>query len=309
MDQFEGLFPFYEKQWQDATRHFALAHLSRSLEAGLTPAQQANLSITHISTRPNMPLNTLVRQQSCKGLTTHTLVKGVAFVEGDVGEEDETLPTANPISLRALLPNGGLTDNGLTPTTAVQGFRVRLVGATVGETGVDKGLWYAPLAKAARDAALATQAAGRQGATGQQAWQTGRSERRHEQRKAAAAAARARAAADRRSGEHSDDSTREVNAAVMRVSFGGAVNAVRAAVRATHMEMNLGMPDAADGTLAARAREELAWSDAPFPPSVRVVPSQAAAALPPAPSTLAAAAPPSADDGTADVAMGDGGLR
>ena len=54
MDQFEGLFPFYEKPWQDATRHFALAHLSRSLEAGLTPAQQANLSITHISTRPNV---------------------------------------------------------------------------------------------------------------------------------------------------------------------------------------------------------------------------------------------------------------
>ena len=54
MDQFEGLFPFYEKEWQECTRAFALEHLTRTLAAGLTHEQKANFSITHISTRPNV---------------------------------------------------------------------------------------------------------------------------------------------------------------------------------------------------------------------------------------------------------------
>ena len=42
-------------------------------------------------------------------------------------------------------------------------------------------------------------------------------------------------------------------------------DAAQAAVRAAHLELNLGMPEAADGSMAARARELLCLSDAPLP--------------------------------------------
>ena len=60
--------------------------------------------IDHIATRTLVPLNTLLKRQSVKGLETHLLVKGVAFNGGDDGVKPK------PISLRANLPNGLLSD-------------------------------------------------------------------------------------------------------------------------------------------------------------------------------------------------------
>ena len=68
----------------------------------------------------------------------------------------------------------------------------------------------------------------------------------------------------------------------------GGCDAVQAAVRASHLELNLGMPIAGEGTMAAHAREILARSNVPLPgegsaaveaPSVGGVPAAHADAM------------------------------
>ena len=56
-----------------------------SLTAGLDEPTAATVTLDHIATRPIVPLNSLLKKQSVKGLETHLLVKGVAFNEGDDG--------------------------------------------------------------------------------------------------------------------------------------------------------------------------------------------------------------------------------
>ena len=231
MDQNERHYPYSEEQWQAGAAFYAGSHIKASLVAGLDEATAGTVVLDHIATRQLVPLNTLLKKQSVKGLETHLLVKGVAFNEGDDG-----VP-APPVSLRANLLDGGLSENGLTPTTSVMGYRLKLVGSSH-LCRVHNGLWYAPLAARAKEAAdaaakAAPGAAAPSGVTAH-SWGKASTARRRQnraivgaQQKAAATAARRHQMSD---GEVSDDSTAELRSAIARARVANSAAAGGAGV-------------------------------------------------------------------------------
>lgn len=216
LDQNLKHYPYDDGEWREIAEACAVAHIDQSLTAGLDAEQKGTVSFTPIATRELVPLNTLAQKQSVKGLETHILVKGIAFDDDDDGI------AAKPISLRADLPNGDVSSDGLTPLTSVMGFRLKLVGST--ECEVHKNIWYAPAAARAKrqaDAAAARATAAGTGppvATTAATWaRAGASAaRRKMNRQIASAQQRAAAVEKRRQNSDSDDSTAEVRSAVAR---------------------------------------------------------------------------------------------
>ena len=161
-----------------------------------------------------MPVNSLIRKQSCRGLETHLLVKGVSFFRA-TDADDDTSVLAPPISLSATLLTGGLAPDRVTPLTGPVTVRYKLPGVSGGtERG---GCWYAPRAMQVDEAARnARREASSSTETGP-AWFTARSVRRQQQRRSSAAHARAAAvdAARASDGGVSDgDGTRSIVAGV-----------------------------------------------------------------------------------------------
>ena len=231
MDQNKKEYPYYNENWQKCGEAFAGEHIHSALTIGLSKEQAALVNIEPIATRPLCPLDSLTKKQSVRGLESHFLIKGVAFTE----EDDEKIASGeavepNPIPMRANLPDGTVSADGLTPGTAITGLRLRLVGRANSMCAVKQGFWYSPKAKAIKEAAdaaakgipapVATNSA--------HGWAKARTTRRAENRKIAAAQKKAAYIAGKRSsdGELSDDSTAEVRQAVRRtnVSMAGAAS-------------------------------------------------------------------------------------
>ena len=214
MDQNPRHFDYFDEDWRMAEEHYATDHVQKALRAGLDAASALTVTVEPIATRALVPVNSLVKKQSCRGLETHMLVKGVCFFRATTAD-DGTSVQAPPISLSATLLTGGLAPDRVTPLTGPVTVRFKLPGVS-GGTERD-GHWYAPRAmqvdEAARDA---RRTAGSSTEAGP-AWFTNRSVRRAQQRRSSAAHARAAAvdAARASDGGVSDgDGTRSLVAGV-----------------------------------------------------------------------------------------------
>ena len=245
MAQFDHHFDYYDVEWQKACELAGIEHVKGTLTAGLAPEKAALVTIEKISVRTLTPLRTtLVRKQSVQGLELYLLVKGVAF-RGEAGDD---AVDARPIPLRANLPNGLIDATGTMPVYAVQGVRFRLAGAG-GECNSYGGFWYSPGARLAKDKADAA-TAGKNPAGG--FWASAKTNRRKEMR----TIAKKQQAADRRGrrvgwgetdgGDTSDDSTREVRAAVSRAAVAPRAAAAHATVSSASADAT-GMDTSAAG--------------------------------------------------------------
>ena len=209
MTQNERHWPYSDPQWQAAASHYAREHVLQSLTAGL-PAEKVSLvSVTRMSETAVRPLNTLVKKQSSKGVEAHFLVKGVALCQDPEDDMMETMVAAQPVSLRAVILSGGLSPDGMTPSTGIMPIKIRFAAA--GDR-VKSGVWYPPalVKQMVEQAAAAGPSRGDRGSWGSQAgFANLKTQRRAEQRADAAAGKRAVAVEARRAhfredGEHSD---------------------------------------------------------------------------------------------------------
>ena len=221
-------YPYMDPDWQDAAAFYARQHVYDSLTAGLEATPKALVHVSVMSVSAFRPLDELVKRQSAKGLTAHLLVKGVAIAPEAGGDDDmsEDVVPAQPISLRANILDGGLSADGLSPSTSIGTIKLRCAG----DYRTKGGLWYAPsLVSAERAAtAAASKASGDSGAGSASRWSSRRTDRRAEQRATAASQARAerfgkgRATSADGSGDESDTSVRQ---RLSRVQFPGGGSA------------------------------------------------------------------------------------
>lgn len=208
-------YPYFDTDWQEGAAHYAREHVYSSLTAGLSPELQARVGVAVLSITAVKPLNVLVKRQSAKGLTVHLMVRGVALgadAPDDVSDGDEAMEEpvpAQPIATRALILDGGVSSDGLTPSASVG--QIQIKGA--GDHRTKNGIWYAPSLVAAQRAKEAAEAAdARDGAwpvagSGKGSfWPSRRTERRAAQRETKAAQARAERFGKARDGESGNES-------------------------------------------------------------------------------------------------------
>ena len=129
-DQNVGTYAYKDPDWQAAAAHYVRAHLYNSFTAGLPPPEAAKVNIEVFATAPITPLMSLKSNQSAKGIAVHVLVKGVDIM-GDDEADGLGLAKAQPVSLRAMLPNGKITEDGTTPCVEKTPFRLAVPGVTL----------------------------------------------------------------------------------------------------------------------------------------------------------------------------------
>jgi hypothetical protein len=210
MTQNERHWPYSDPQWQAAASHYAREHVLQSLTAGVPAEKVPLVSVTRMSETAVRPLNTLVKKQSSKGVEVHFLVKGVAFCEDPEDDMMETMVAARPVSLRAAILDGGLSQDGMTPSTGIGPIKIRFAAA--GDR-VKGGVWYPPalVKQMVEQAAAAGPSNVDRGSWGSQAgFASLKTQRRAEQRAEKGAGKRAEVVEARRAyfraedGEHSD---------------------------------------------------------------------------------------------------------
>lgn len=191
-------YPYHEEPWKQAAQHYAELHIKESLELDLTPEKKALIHIEPLATRALVPLNTLARQQSAEGLESHFLIKNVLFA-GEDTTDGFGVVIPGGIPLKAVLPDGTISSDGLTPGTAKMGISFKLVG--VKGAKIKGGIWYPPTAVAVEDEKQRAhdKASGKQGSSNSPcAWASSRTQRREGARRVQSAQKRAAKVADSR---------------------------------------------------------------------------------------------------------------
>lgn len=198
MDQNPRTFPYHDPDWQAAAKFYAHQHLSGAIMGGLDEDQKKRVIINIFSVSPMVPLNTNAFAQPAKGLAIGFHVRGIDW-DGDDDADGFGLAEAKPISLRGQLLDGGVSADGLTPSTAMVDFRLKCSGIK-GKWGIKKNVWHPPIL--VKQAAAAAAAGG--GSEGDDAAYTSMRTARRRALKTAAVRRRSEAAPSREEGEVSD---------------------------------------------------------------------------------------------------------